>query len=125
MVINRTAYLDAVTLERHADEALFQFVIGLLLGVVGGVLLGILFAPKSGRHTQTKIQRVVMGLPEHINQDLSASIRESNQQARTFFLRTRVRLESEMDKVGRAFRASRLAKAKRREALAAGGYEDN
>ncbi|HEY9687196.1 MAG TPA: YtxH domain-containing protein [Coleofasciculaceae cyanobacterium] len=105
-------------MSRQNDDGIFAFLAGMFLGLFGGVLAGLLFAPKSGDELRGDAQKFVSTLPSRVNQELS----NPNTRTREFIDKTRYSIESQVGKVKKDRDADRMAKAKRAEELAS-GYE--
>jgi gas vesicle protein len=94
---------------RSNESSLVPFMFGILLGVLNGVLLGILLAPRSGDESRQYFLNRLLGLkPDE----------------QSFLNKTRINLENQMDRMNRAIKALKMAKAKRREEMAT-GFEFN
>lgn len=103
---------------RNGGDDIFTFVAGMTVGLIGGTVAGILFAPKSGDELRADVQDFVVNLPSKVNDEL----RNPNTRTREFIDKTRYSIESQVGKVKRDRDADRMAKAKRAEELAS-GYE--
>jgi gas vesicle protein len=107
-------------MHRADSDGIFTFIAGMTLGMVGGTLAGILFAPKSGDELRADAHTFVRNLPTRFNDEL----RNPNTRTREFIDKTRYNIESQVGKVKKDRQADRMAKAKRAEELAS-GYEFN
>ncbi len=107
-------------MSRNTDDGIFTFLAGMTLGVLGGAVAGLLFAPKSGDELRADTQNFVRTLPNRVNDELS----NPNTRTREFIDKTRYNIESQVGKVKKDREAGRMAKAKQAEELAA-GYEFN
>lgn len=105
---------------RENDDGIFTFLLGMIFGVLGGVVAGILFAPKSGDELRADAQDFMRALPGRLNDEIN----NPNTRTREFIEKTRYSIESQVGKVKRDRDADRMAKAKRAEELAS-GYEFN
>ncbi len=90
--------------------------LGVLLGLLGGAILGILYAPKPGQELQTDIQDFVQQLPGGLNQGLS----KSKVKYKELVGKTKDGITVQMEQRKHKKRAARMAKAKHREAIEAG-----
>jgi gas vesicle protein len=97
----------------------YDLLIGLFLGLLGGALAGILFAPKPGKELQDDLQKFAKELPEEMNERWS----RSKVQYKDLAARTKYGIEDQLEKRALRKRARRMAEAKRREELEAGAYE--
>lgn len=107
-------------MSRENEDGIFTFLAGMVFGIVGGVLAGLLFAPKSGDELRADAQDFVRALPERLNDELN----NPNTRAREFIEKTRYSIENQVGKVKRERDADRMAKAKQAEEMAS-GYEFN
>lgn len=89
------------------------FGLGLLLGVVGGVVAGILYAPKSGEETRKDLQDAVVDFADKH----SPEINEAKKQALTSIDVMRYKIEKKYNKISNMIKAKQLAKAKERESV--------
>lgn len=98
---------------RDSDTGIAAWFIGLLLGAVGGVTVGLLTAPKSGKEFRGDLKESARTLPERVSElmddtlDLYASGVNYAQLA----------VEEQTMRVKRAVAAGKLAAAKKREEL--------
>lgn len=88
------------------------FGLGLLAGVIGGVVAGILYAPKSGEETRKDLESVVTDFAEKH----APEIKEAKRQALTSIDVMKYKIEKKYRKINEIIRAKQLAKAKEREA---------
>ncbi len=101
--------------ERDSDSGfgLGAWIFGLLIGAVGGVTVGLLTAPKSGKEFRGDIKETARSVPERVSElmddtlDLYASGVNYAQLA----------VEEQSMRVKRAVAAGKLAAAKKREEL--------
>jgi gas vesicle protein len=107
-------------MSREDGDGIFTFLAGMTLGMLGGAVAGLLFAPKSGDELRADAQDFFRTLPGRVNDEL----RNPNTRTREFIDRTRYNIESQVGKVKKNREADRQAKAKHAEELAA-GYEFN
>jgi gas vesicle protein len=98
------------------DNHSFDLPFGLILGLLGGALAGILFAPKPGKELQEDLQQLVNKLPTDVNTGLS----RSKYHYQELVGKTRDSIETEMARRTQKKQANRMAKAKQREELEAG-----
>jgi gas vesicle protein len=98
---------------RDSDSGLAAWFVGLLLGALGGVTVGLLTAPKSGKQLRGELKDSARELPERVSElmddtlDLYASGVNYAQLA----------VEEQTMRVKRAVAAGKLAAAKKREEL--------
>ena len=105
---------------REVGDGIFTFLAGMALGMIGGGIAGILFAPKSGDELRADANAFVRSLPGRVNDELH----NPNAKTREFIEKTRYNIESQVGKVRKDRDADRMAKAKRAEEIAS-GYEFN
>lgn len=106
---------------KEQNDGLVEFIIGLILGIAGGGLLALLFAPKSGAETQKNVQNFVTKLPNQVRDEFQ----NPDAKTRMFLDRTKVNIENQVDKVKGNIEANKMVEAKKREEKASGEYEYN
>jgi len=90
----------------------FIFGMGLLAGVVGGIVAGVLYAPKSGEETRKELKDTAVGLYEKN----SPAINDAKQQAMESVDLMRYKLERQLRKFSNMLKNNKLQKAKELEA---------
>ena len=93
------------------DDKSVSFGLGLLIGVIGGVVAAVLYAPKSGEETRKEVGEAI----SDIAQKYTPEIREAKRQALTSIDVIRYRLEQQYNKISDSIKAKQLAKAKEKE----------
>ena len=93
------------------EDSSISFGVGLLLGVVGGVIAAVLYAPKSGEETRKDVENVITDLA----QKYTPEIKEAKRQAMTSIDVMRYRLEQQYNKINETIKAKQIAKAKEKE----------
>ena len=93
------------------EDSSISFGVGMLLGVVGGVIAAILYAPKSGEETRAEVENVITDLA----QKYTPEIKEAKRQALTSIDVMRYRLEQQYNKINETIKAKQIAKAKQKE----------
>jgi len=99
--------------QNEQDSGIGAWLIGLFIGAIGGVTVGLLTAPKSGKELRGDLREGAMALPERASElmddtlDLYASGVNYAQLA----------VEEQTMRVKRAVQAGKLAAAKKREEL--------
>ena len=88
-----------------------SFGIGILAGVIGGVVLGVLFAPKSGEETRKQLKESAC----KIAAENMPKFKKVKEEAKNQFELLRCKLENQYDKISSKIKARRLAKAKSKE----------
>ena len=100
------------------EDSSISFGVGLLLGVVGGVIAAVLYAPKSGEETRKDVENVITDMA----QKYTPEIKEAKKQALTSIDVIRYRLEQQYNKINETIKAKQIAKAKEKESV---DYEVN
>lgn len=90
----------------------FMFGMGLLAGVVGGIVAGVLFAPKSGEESRRELKEAACELYEKN----SPAITEAKKQALENVDLMRYKLERQFRKFNNMVKSKKLLKAKELEA---------
>lgn len=108
----------AVTNEQQGGNS-FDLLLGLILGLLGGTIAGILFAPKPGKALQEDIQVLINHVPELLDDGLN----HSKRQYRELVGKTKQNIENQLTQRSQRKKAMRMAEAKRREELETGTYE--
>jgi len=89
------------------------FGLGLLFGVVGGVVAGILYAPKSGEETRKDLQDTVVDFADKHTPEIN----EAKRQALTSIDVMKYKIEKRYNKISNMIKAKQLARAKERESV--------
>ncbi len=97
------------------DDGLFAFILGMLLGGVAGGIAGLLCTPQKGSAFREEIKVFVKTLPEKLGDEM-----EPHSSTRKFIDRTRINIESQMEKAEKDKKSRRLTQARRREQVALG-----
>ena len=93
------------------DRSSIGFGVGLLLGVLGGIAAGILYAPKPGEEMREKVKDTVCELAEKY----SPEVNEAKKQAMESIDLLRCKLEKQYKKFGNMLKSKRMRKAKELE----------
>lgn len=96
------------------SEGSISFGMGLLIGVVGGVVAGLLYTPKSGVEIRDDIRKAA-GLPEKEPELVYTKMASIN-----LINRVKFTLEKQLYRVNEAVKAAKMASAKRKEELESG-----
>lgn len=88
-----------------------SFGLGLLAGVVGGILAGVLYAPKPGEETRKELQETVNNLAEKH----SPEVQEAKKQAMESIDLVKFKLERQYRKLNHMLKSKKLQKAKELE----------
>ncbi len=94
-----------------SKNSYMSFGIGVLAGVVGGVILGVLYAPKPGEETRKQLKDAACKIAE----ENAPKIRKAKKDAMGAIELMRCRLEEEYNKMTDKIKAKKLAKAKSKE----------
>ena len=95
------------------DNSSIGFGVGILLGVIGGITAGVLFAPRSGEETRAVIKETVCDLAEKH----SPAVAEAKKQAMESIDLLKYKLEKQYKKFGSMLKSKKLRKAKELESL--------
>lgn len=93
------------------DKSSIGFGVGLLIGVIGGIAAGVLFAPKSGEEMREKVKDTVCDLAEKY----SPEVNEAKKQALESIDLLRYKLEKQYKKFGNMLKSKKMRKAKELE----------
>ena len=88
-----------------------SFGLGILAGVLGGVVLGVLFAPKSGEDTRKELKDSAC----KIAVENMPKFKKMKEEAKNQFEVFKCKLEKSYDTLNNKIKARRLAKAKSKE----------
>lgn len=88
-----------------------SFGLGLLAGVVGGIIAGVLYAPKSGEESRKNLQEVITDVAEKH----SPEIKEAKKQALESIDLVKYKLERQYRKLNHMLKSKKLQKAKELE----------
>lgn len=89
----------------------FAFAMGILAGVAGGVLAGIVFAPKSGEESREDVKNAFKTISEKCHPELD----KVKNQAIDVIKSTKYKIEIECKKIADNIKAEKLANAKKIE----------
>lgn len=106
-------------MSRHQSNDAFDLPFGLILGLMGGFLFGVLFAPKPGKELQKDVQNYMDGLPNKLNRQVATS----RAQYVELVDKTKQGIETQIEQFNRRKQAVRMAEAKRREEQDTGSYD--
>lgn len=93
------------------EDNSLAFGIGLLAGVIGGVVAGVLLAPKPGEETRKDVEKVIVDIAEKH----APEIEEAKRQALTSVDVMKYKIEKKYNKLNQSLKAKQLAKAKEKE----------
>ena len=92
----------------------FMFGMGLLAGVVGGIVAGVLLAPKPGEESRRELKEAACELYEKN----SPAIKEAKKQALESLDMMKYKLEKQYNKINDHIKAKQMAKAREKEDMA-------
>lgn len=96
-----------------SENKSFMFGMGLLAGVVGGIVAGVLFAPKSGEESRKELKEAACELYEKN----SPAIKEAKKQALENIDLMKYKLERQFRKFNNMIKSKKLLKAKELEEM--------
>lgn len=88
-----------------------SFGLGLFAGVIGGIIAGVLHAPKPGTETRSELKELITDL----TQKHSPEIKEAKQQALESIDLAKYKLERQYRKLNHMLKSKKLQKAKELE----------
>lgn len=88
-----------------------SFGIGLFAGVVGGIIAGVLYAPKTGEESRNKLKDVI----EEYAQKHSPEVEDAKKQALESIDLVKYKVERQYRKLNHALKSKKLQKAKELE----------
>ena len=97
----------------------FMFGMGLLAGVVGGIIAGVLYAPKPGEESRRELKEAACELYEKH----SPAIKEAKKQALESVDLMKYKLERQLRKFNKMVKSRKLLKAKELESSSDDEYE--
>lgn len=89
----------------------FNFGLGLIAGVVGGILAGVFYAPKTGEESRSQLKEVLADLAEKH----SPEVKEAKKQALESIDLVKFKLERQYRKLNHMLKSKKLKKAKELE----------
>lgn len=95
------------------DKSSFGFGMGLLAGVVGGLIAGVLFAPRPGSEMREKVKETVCDLAEKH----SPAVQEAKKQAMDSIDLLKYKLEKQYKKFSNMIKSKKMRKAKELEQI--------
>ena len=95
------------------DKSSVEFGIGLILGVVGGIVAGVLYAPCPGSEMREKLKDTACDLAEKH----SPAVQEAKKQALESIDLLKYKLEKQYKKFGNMLKSKKMRKAKELEEL--------
>lgn len=95
------------------DKSSFGFGMGLLAGVVGGLIAGVLFAPRPGSEMREKVKETVCDLAEKH----SPAVKEAKKQAMDSIDLLKYKLEKQYKKFSNMIKSKKMRKAKELEQM--------
>ena len=95
------------------SDVYLSFGVGLILGAGIGVILGVLFAPKSGDRLRNDLKGMADRLPDNVHQNIA----ETKKSYSGFVDSMRYTVEKQVSNVHDALKAGKMAADKKREEL--------
>lgn len=92
-------------------DSSFCFAMGILAGVVGGIVAGVLFAPKSGAESRQDLADAIDNLKEKYSPD----VLQAKEQALFAIKCSKGKIEDAYSKFNEYLKAKQMAKAKNNE----------
>jgi gas vesicle protein len=89
----------------------FAFGMGLLAGVIGGIVAGVLYAPKPGEESRRELKETA----EKLYTEHSPALKEAKQQAEESVDLMKYKLERQLRKFSNMIKSKKLLKAKELE----------
>ena len=89
----------------------FCFAMGILAGVAGGVLLGVLYAPKSGEESRKEVVEAFKTVADRCPSEIT----KAKNQALDVIKNTKTKIEEECKRIADNIKAKKLANAKELE----------
>lgn len=93
------------------NHSSISFGLGLIAGVVGGIIAGVLYAPKPGDESRKELQDVVSDIAEKH----SPEVKEAKKQALESMDLIRYKAERQLRKVNHMLKSKKMQKAKELE----------
>ena len=97
-------------MSKNKDKS-FDFAMGILAGVIGGIAAGVLFAPRSGEESRHEILKTV----DELKCKYSPEIIKAKEQAYDMIKNSKDKIEEAYSKFNDYLKAKQLAKAKNNE----------
>ena len=95
------------------DKSSVEFGVGLILGVIGGIVAGVLYAPCPGSEMREKLKDTACDLAEKH----SPAVQEAKKQALESIDLLKYKLEKQYKKFGNMLKSKKMRKAKELEEL--------
>lgn len=93
------------------DDSSFEFAMGILAGVAGGIVAGILFAPKPGEESRKELKEAI----DNLREKYSPEVLQAKEQALNAIKSSKEKIEDAYQKFNDYLKAKQLAKAKNNE----------
>lgn len=95
------------------SDGYLSFGVGLIFGIGIGAALGLLLAPKSGDEIRSNLRDIAQELPDNLNQ----TVDDTKDKCSNFLDKTRYSFEKQVNQINNAFKAGKMAAAKKKEEL--------
>lgn len=93
------------------EDSSFNFAMGILAGMLGGLAAGILFAPKSGKESREELKETI----ENLREKYSPEVIKAKEQAMNAIKSSKEKVEDAYKRFNDYLKAKQLAKAKNNE----------
>ena len=93
------------------DDSSFGFAMCILAGVVGGIIAGVLLAPKSGEESRKELKEKI----DNLYEKYSPEVMQAKEQALCAIKNSKDKIEDAYKKFNEYLKAKQLAKAKNNE----------
>ncbi len=93
------------------DDSSFCFAMGILAGVAGGIIAGVLFAPKPGAESRRELKEAF----DEFKEKYSPEVIQAKEQAMCAIKRSKEKIEDAYSKFNEYLKAKQMAKAKNNE----------
>ncbi len=93
------------------EDSSFCFAMGILAGVVGGLVAGVLLAPKPGAESRQELKEAI----DELKEKYSPEVLKAKEQAMCAIKRSKEKIEDSYSKFNDYLKAKQMAKAKNNE----------
>jgi gas vesicle protein len=94
-----------------SDQSLQNFLLGLLVGVLGGGLLALLLSPNTGEDNRKAVQKLAHDIPESIKEEIENPYSKTSD----FINKQRYHLEQSLSGLKKSINSAKQTKAKEKE----------
>lgn len=93
------------------DDSSISFAIGILAGITGGIIAGILYAPKPGEESRKELKEAI----DNLREKYSPEVLQAKEQALNAIKTSKEKIEDAYKKFNEYLKAKQMAKAKNNE----------